>query len=107
VALTNGAVFFTSFKPSTDICGYGGDSYLWGVKYDTGGQVAATSLAGKALIQLSTGEFKEVDLAGAFTDKLNRRMATPMTGKPPSDAPPIVSSSQNKPIKKILHIREH
>ena len=107
VALTNGAVFFTSFKPSTDICGYGGDSYLWGVKYDTGGQAAATSLAGKALIQLSTGEFKEVDLADAFTDKLNRRMATPMTGKPPSDAPPIVSSSQNKPIKKILHIREH
>jgi len=107
VALTNGTVFFTSFKPTTDICGYGGNSFLWGVKYDTGGQAAASALNGKALIQLSTGEFKEVDLSKAFTDKLNRRMLTPMTGKPPADAPPIVSNSQNKPIKKILHIQEH
>jgi type IV pilus assembly protein PilY1 len=107
VALTNGTVFFTSFKPTTDICGYGGNSFLWGVKYDSGGQPAANALTGKALIQLSTGEFREVDLASAFTDKLNRRMASPMTGKPPSDAPPIISSSGNKPLKKVLHIQEH
>ena len=107
VALTNGTVFFTSFKPTMDLCGYGGNSFLWGVKYDTGGQAASNALKGKALIQLSTGEFKEVDLSSAFTDKLNRRMLTPMTGKPPSDAPPVISNSQNKPIKKILHIQEH
>jgi type IV pilus assembly protein PilY1 len=108
VALTNGTVFFTSFKPNMDICGYGGNSYLWGVKYDTGGAAAVNALQGKALIQLSTGEFKEVDLSQAFTDtgSLNRRMATPMTGKPPSDAPPIIGNSQNKPLKKILHIKE-
>lgn len=107
VALTNGAVFFTSFKPTLDICGYGGNSYLWGVKYDTGGNVPANALKGKALIQLSTGEFREVDLATAFTDQALRRMSSPMTGKPPSDAPPIVSNSSNRPVKKILHIREH
>jgi len=107
VALTNGTVYFTTFKPTMDICGYGGNSYLWGVKYDTGGQAAANALVGKALIQLSTGEFREVDLSSAFTDKLNRRMQAPMTGKPPSDAPPIVSSSQNRPVKKVLHIQEH
>ena len=107
VALINGTVFYTSFKPTMDICGYGGNSFLWGVKYDTGGQAAANALTGKALIQLSTGEFREVDLSSAFTDKGGRRMASPMTGKPPSDAPPIVSSSQNKPLKKILHIQEH
>jgi type IV pilus assembly protein PilY1 len=107
VALTNGTVFFTSFKPNLDICGYGGNSYLWGVKYDTGDAPAANALKGKALIQLSTGEFKEVDLSTAFTDKGNRRMLTPMTGKPPSDAPPIISNSQNKPVKKILHMQEH
>lgn len=107
VALTNGSVFFTTFKPSLDVCGYGGNSYLWGVKYNTGDQAAANALKGKVLIQLSSGEFKEVDLSTAFTDKGNRRMQTPMTGKPPSDAPPIVSSSQNKPLKKILHIQEH
>jgi len=107
VALTNGTVFFTSFKPTMDICGFGGNSFLWGIKYDSGGQAAASSLQGKALIQLSTGEFKEVDLKDAFQDKQHRRMATPMTGKPPSDAPPIISNSQNKPVKKILHIQEH
>jgi type IV pilus assembly protein PilY1 len=107
VALTNGTVFFTSFKPTMDLCGYGGNSYLWGVKYDTGGQADANALQGKALIQMSTGEFKEVNLATAFTDKNNRRMLSPMTGKPPSDAPPIVSNSMNKPVKKILHIQEH
>lgn len=107
VALTNGSVFFTTFKPSLDLCSYGGSSYLWGVKYDTGGAASANALTGKALIQLSTGEFKEVDLATAFTGNLNRRIDTPMTGKPPSDAPPIVSNSQNRPVKKILHIKEH
>jgi type IV pilus assembly protein PilY1 len=107
VALTNGTVFYTTFKPTMDICGYGGNSYLWGVKYDTGGAALASALVGKALIQLSTGEFKEVDLSTAFTDKQGRRMESPMTGKPPSDAPPIVSSSSNRPVKKILHIQEH
>lgn len=106
VAMTNGTVFFTSFKPTTDLCGYGGNSFLWGVKYDTGDAADAKALLGKALIQLSTGEFREVDLATAFTDKGNRRMLTPMTGKPPSDAPPIISNSQNRPLKKILHIKE-
>jgi len=106
VALTNGVVYFTSFKPTMDICGYGGNSFLWGIKYDTGGQAAANALQGKALIQLSTGEFREVDLSTAFTDKGGRRMQTPMTGKPPHDAPPIISNSQNRPVKKILHIQE-
>ncbi|HEY5974987.1 MAG TPA: pilus assembly protein PilY [Geobacteraceae bacterium] len=107
VALTNGVVYYTSFKPTTDLCGYGGNSYLWAVNYASGGQAATNALKGKALIQLSTGEFKEVDLSTAFTDKGGRRMLTPMTGKPPSDAPPIISNSQNRPVKKILHIQEH
>ena len=69
-------------------------------------------IRGKVLDQLNgitlPGVPIEVEgLATAFTDKLNRRMAQPMTGKPPADAPPIVSNSQNKPVKKILHIREH
>jgi type IV pilus assembly protein PilY1 len=106
VALTNGAVFFTSFMPTTDPCGFGGNSYMWGVKYDTGGQLPEAALQQKALIQLSTGEFKQQDLSTALTDKSRRRMGTPMTGKPPTDAPPILSKSGNKPIKRILHIQE-
>jgi type IV pilus assembly protein PilY1 len=106
VALTNGAVFFTSFKPTTDPCGFGGDSFPWGVKYDTGGQLSATQKQGKMLIQLSTGEFKQVDLGAALTDRGGRKMATGMTGKPPTDSPPVLSKSGNKPVKRILHIQE-
>jgi type IV pilus assembly protein PilY1 len=106
VALTNGAVFFTSFKPTADACGFGGNSYLWALDYNSGLRPPDSTLKGKALIQLSTGEFKEVDLSTAFTDRDNRRMGSAMTGKPPGDAPPILSTSANKPIKRILHIQE-
>lgn len=106
VALTNGAVFFTTFKPSSDICNYGGNSYIWGVKYDTGGAASAASLTGKVLVQVSTGAFEEVTLSTALTGAGNRKMNTPMTGKPPSDPPPVLSNAANKPVKKILHLQE-
>jgi type IV pilus assembly protein PilY1 len=106
VPMPNGAVFFTSFMPSTDICNYGGKSFLWGMRYDTGGTASAEQLKGKALVQVSTGSFEEVNLSSALTAELGRKMGTPMIGKPPTDPPPIVSSSGNKPLKRILHIQE-
>jgi len=109
VALTNGTVFLTSFAPTADACGFGGNSYLWALDYDTGGRPDDAALAGKALIQLSTGEFKQVDLGSAFgsgSARLRRRTSVPMTGKPPADAFPIVSKSNNKPVKRIMHIQE-
>jgi len=106
VALTNGSVFFTTFEPTLDVCGYGGNSYMWGTTYNTGLQPAANTLQAKCLIQLSTGEFKELSLSSIFTNKNNRRMATPMTGKPPADSSPIITTSGNKPMKRIIHIQE-
>lgn len=109
VALTNGTIFLTSFEPTSDPCGFGGNSFLWALGYDTGGRPSDAALAGKALIQLSTGEFKEVDLAQAFGNgaaRLMRRSGVAMTGKPPADAFPIVSKSGNKPVKRIMHIQE-
>ncbi len=106
-ALTNGAVFFTTYEPNNDFCQFGGASYLWAVKYDTGTQAPAAALIGKALVQVSTGEFKQIDLSSVFTDRNNRRMGTAMTGKPPTDPPPIISKSKNKPVKRILHMEEH
>ena len=109
VALTNGTVFFTSFQPTADPCGFGGNSFLWALDYKSGDRPPDAALAGKALIQLSTGEFKEVDLADAFgadAARLMRRTSVPMTGKPPADAFPIVSKSGNKPVKRIMHIQE-
>jgi type IV pilus assembly protein PilY1 len=92
--------------PSTDICNYGGMSFLWGMKYDTGGAASSSQLQGKALVQVSTGSFEEVSLATALGDKDGRKMSTPMTGKPPTDPPPIVSPAGNKALKRILHIQE-
>lgn len=106
VAMPNGAVFFTSFMPSTDICNYGGQSYMWGMSYDTGGTATAAQLKGKALVQVSTGSFEEVDLSTALSADFGRKMGAPMIGKPPTDPPPIVSPAGNKPLKRILHIRE-
>jgi type IV pilus assembly protein PilY1 len=69
VAMTNGVVFYTTFKPTADICGFGGNSYMWAVKYSTGFQAPHSALKGKALIQVSTGSFEEVDLSTDFKDK--------------------------------------
>jgi type IV pilus assembly protein PilY1 len=106
VAMVNGVVFFTSFKPTADPCKFGGQSYMWATKYDTGGTATAAALQGKALVQVSTGSFEELDLDQVFTDKGGRRQGTAMTGKPPSDPPPIVTKSNLKPVKKVLHIKE-
>jgi type IV pilus assembly protein PilY1 len=108
VAMTNGAVFFSTYQPNNDFCQFGGRSFMWAVKYDTGTQAPAASLQGRALVQVSTGQFKEVDLSTAFTDKIYRRMSdkNAMTGKPPSDSPPIVSKSNNKPVRRIIHMQE-
>ena len=113
VALTNGAVFFTTFKPTADICSFGGNSYLWATKYDTGFTPAAAALHGKAIIQMSTGSFEERQFSNPvdpttsiFTDRENRRIATPMQGKPPADPATIINNSLNRPVKKILHIQE-
>lgn len=106
VALPNGAVFFTSFMPSTDVCNFGGKSFMWGVLYSSGGNVPSKALQGKALVQVSTGSFEEVNLATALTDQGGRKMGVPMVGKPPTDPPPIVSPSGNKPLKRVIHVLE-
>lgn len=106
VAQSNGAVFFTTFKPTTDVCKFGGYSYIWGFNYATGGAASSAALTGKVLVQVSTGAFEEVSLSEALKDKEGRKMGAPMIGKPPTDPPPVISSSNNKPLKKILHIQE-
>lgn len=106
VALTNGAVFFTTFKPTTDVCKFGGYSYIWGFNYATGAAAPAAALTGKILVQVSTGAFEEVKLSEALNTHEGRKMGTPMIGKPPVDAPPVISNANNKPPKKILHVQE-
>ena len=103
LATTTGVVYFTSFKPYTGICNAGGKSFVWAVKYNTGG--AATSLLkGKAFVQLSTGSIEHLDLSKAFTDAGNRRSAV-MEGVPPASQGLSVLSAP-PPVKRVLHIKE-
>jgi type IV pilus assembly protein PilY1 len=102
VSSTSGAVYFTSFEPSTDPCIFGG-SYLWGVQYDSGGAIAA-AMQGKALVQLDTGSMQDTGLSGGLSANQGRRTTVPMTGRP--GGLKIVSNSGLKPLKKIIHIQE-
>lgn len=102
IATSTGVVFFTTFMPTTDVCKYGGQSSLWAVKYDSGGEVGFSHLKGQALIQLSTGAFQQVDLSSAFSG----RKTSVYTGVPPKNPPAITSNANHFPTKRILHIRE-
>lgn len=110
VASPAGAVFFTTFKPSNDVCKFGGNSLIWALRYDTGGVPPARAMQGKALIQVSTGAFAEISLSTAFSNpgdsRLDgRRLATPITGVPPTSQG--LSLITNPPaVKKFLHVRE-
>jgi len=101
-ALSNGAVFFTSVAPTSDVCSFGGSSYLWAVKYDTGGSAAAY-LSGVALLQTSTAAIEEVNLHADFVQREGRR-TEPLPGLVPPEPPAFTVPP--KPINKVLHIRK-
>jgi type IV pilus assembly protein PilY1 len=98
-----GAVFFLSFAPTKDICGFGGTTFLWALDYKTGGKVTYT-LQGKALVQVSTGEIKELKLADAFTEEGGRKSQGFM-GIPPAGQGVMVITSPS-PLKKFMHVQE-
>jgi type IV pilus assembly protein PilY1 len=103
---TNGLVVFTTFKPTADICGFGGETLFWFVDYGTGGAPPPGTLKGKITIQLSTGAIVVVDLGKLTAGSFNRdgRQFSVGAGKPPSPAPQ--ADTLKKPVKKILHIQE-
>ncbi len=110
IASPSGAVFFTTFKPSSDICKYGGDTLVWAAKYDSGGIPPSAAMQGKALLQVSTGAFKEISLADAFTGSGSkrldgRRIKDPITGVPPTGQG-LSLITNPLPVKKFMHIRE-
>ncbi|MCL5024100.1 MAG: PilC/PilY family type IV pilus protein [Nitrospirae bacterium] len=104
LAAFTGAVFFTTFAPTADVCGFSGNSYLWAVNYSTGGVAPSSALRGMALIQVSTGEIKEVALSSAFTERGNRR-SNMGPGAPPKGSG-MSAVITPRPIRKILHMRE-
>jgi type IV pilus assembly protein PilY1 len=100
---TLGAIYFLSFAPTSDICGYGGTTYVWALDYKTGGQVTYT-MQGKALVQVSTGEIKEIDMSTAFTEKDMRRTVG-FPGIPPAGQGLMVITPP-PPMRQYMHIQE-
>ncbi len=118
LATPSGAVFFTTFSPNSDVCSFGGSTYIWAVGYNTGSNSIDTTsggsaqsykslssvLKGKAMIQVSTGSIQEISLGSSFTQSSGRQSAA-ITGMPPKgQGLSVVINPQ--PIKKILHIKE-
>ncbi|HIJ90814.1 MAG: hypothetical protein OEV89_08925 [Desulfobulbaceae bacterium] len=98
-----GAIYFLSFAPTADICSFGGTTYLWALDYKTGGQVTFT-MQGKALIQVSTGEIKELTLSDALTENEGRK-SVGFKGIPPTGQGLMVVTNPT-PIKKFMHVQE-
>ncbi len=100
---TLGAIYFLSFAPTTDVCSFGGTTYLWALDYKTGGQVTF-KMQGKALVQVSTGEIKELDLSLAL-DQEGYRKSAGFKGIPPTGQGLMVIKNPD-PIKKFMHVQE-
>ena len=98
-----GAVYFLSFAPNADICSFGGTTYLWALNYKTGGKVTF-GMQGKALIQVSTGEIKELNLSSALTENGGRK-SVGFTGIPPTGQGLMVITNP-PPMKEFMHIQE-
>jgi type IV pilus assembly protein PilY1 len=103
---TNGLLQFTTFKPTADICGFGGETMFWLLNYATGAAPPVGTLKGKITIQLSTGAIVVIDLSKLTSSSFSRggRQIDVGVGKPP--APPPPADTLKKPVKKVLHIQE-
>lgn len=104
-ASTIGAVFFSTFKPSRDVCNHGGKSRLWAVMADTGG-TATSVLRGRALMQLSTGSIKEIDLKEAFKDHPETYDRTSDFDPGMKDEGKVETSTLPPATEKVIHMRE-
>jgi|WetSurMetagenome_2_1015567.scaffolds.fasta_scaffold00013_93 type IV pilus assembly protein PilY1 len=104
VASYNGAVFFTTFSPTMDVCGSSGNTYIWAVGYNSGTSASVSALVGTALIQVSTGSISEQQLSTAFTQS-GQRKTTAIKGMPPTGGGLSVSVPP-RPMMKFMHIKE-
>lgn len=98
-----GAIYFLSFAPTSDLCSFGGTTYLWALDYRTGGKVTFV-MQGKALVQVSTGEIKELNLSDALTENDGRK-SVGFKGIPPTGQGIMVVTNPT-PIKKFMHVQE-
>lgn len=109
LAASTGLVFYSTFKPYNEICAYGGKSFTWAVRYNTGG-AAGILLRGVALVQVSTGSIEQMNLPEAFKqdallnpDSKGDRRGPAIEGKMGGN---IRLMSTPPPVKRVIHTRE-
>jgi type IV pilus assembly protein PilY1 len=109
LATTSGVVFFTTYKPYGDECALGGKSFLWALRYNTGGAPSQAVMKGKALVQVSTASVEQLDLSTAFqgANDLHKggRRTGAIEGVPPTSQG-LSLLSQPPPVKRIMHVIE-
>ncbi len=97
-----GAVFFTTFSPTTNPCEFGGLTYVWAVDYSTGGALTDGFII-KGLLQVSTGAIEELS-ENSFTEAGGRKTLA-ITGVPPAGQGLTIIMSP--PVTNLpLHIRK-
>ncbi len=101
VASSGGVVYFTSYKPYTDLCLLGGKSFVWAVQYNTGGNVS--NLKGMVMVQSSTGAISQTSLPQALTESGGRKTSQAIEGI--TGGTPVVQA-QPQPVNRIVHIKE-
>jgi type IV pilus assembly protein PilY1 len=102
LAASSGVVYFTTYKPFTNLCLLGGKSFIWALQYNTGG--TPTNLRGKVLIQVSTGAIEQRDLSTTFTGAGGRKSEA-IEGKPPEMQGLSVLAAP-LPVNRVIHIKE-
>ncbi len=109
VVSNNGWVFWTTFMPTSDLCGFGGDSYVWMVNYDNGG--TPKNVEGSLYVQLSTGAIKKINLKEQFglehsgNSSSGRKLSSPLVGSPPPSAGMTIVLPPN-PLGDVIHWEE-
>ena len=100
-AVSNGVVYFITYSPSMDVCSFTGNSYIWAVKYSTGGVASAASMSGSVTTQQSTGAHAVV--TGADFTNAGGRKTGALKGL---SSPDFLVVTNPKPVKKIIHVQE-
>ena len=104
VVASNGWVFFTTLMPTSNICGFGGATYLWAVYYNNGGTIS--NISGKVFLQTSTGKISEINLSKSFGESSpgsfqGRRLKNGISGVPPASGG-ITIVIPPKPLDKTI-----
>jgi type IV pilus assembly protein PilY1 len=103
--VSNNIAYFVTAEPTSDPCGYGGQSRVWGLNCATGGAIvdqscggyAVTNSVGTLYLQTSTGAIYKIDNSTSFTAEGNRATGF-VTGMPPENAPPSVQPAANQAV---------